>query len=118
MIGHTRHTCLLFAFLLALASASTQANAARRAVVIGIDSYEHIPKLYKARNDAKAMAQRLRDMQFEVIVLTDIGKVQFQKGWAEFLNSIEAGDTLLVYFAGHGIQVDGLNYLILKDTPG
>ena len=65
--------------LAGLAHISTPADAARRAIVIGIDGYEHIPRLNKARNDAKAMAQRLRDLHFEVIVLTDIGKVQFQK---------------------------------------
>ena len=92
------------------------ALAAKRAFVLGINAYEKVPKLQKAVNDGKAVSQLLQELQFKVTSFSDAGKATFQKGWGDFLNSLREGDTVLFYFAGHGVQLEGLNYLLLKDT--
>jgi hypothetical protein len=100
-----------------LSGTANAAHAAKRAFVVGVDAYDKVPKLTKARNDAGAIATALRAMQFEVVSVDDATKARFQKGWIDFLNSLQEGDTVLLYFAGHGVQIDGLNYLLVKDTP-
>jgi hypothetical protein len=91
--------------------------AAKRAFVVGINSYDKVPKLSRALNDSRAVAAALKDLGFEVTGLEDAGKAAFQKAWGGFLNDLQEGDTAFVYFAGHGIQLQGLNILLLKDTP-
>jgi hypothetical protein len=92
------------------------AHAAKRAFVLGIDAYDKVPKLSKAVNDGKAVATLLQELQFEVTSLSNANKSAFQQGWGDFLNSLKEGDTTLFYFAGHGVQLEGLNYLLVKDT--
>jgi hypothetical protein len=94
----------------------SSAFAAKRAFVLGINAYDKVPKLQKAVNDGKAVVQLLQELQFEVTSLSDVGKAAFQKSWGDFLNSLKEGDTVLFYFAGHGVQLEGLNYLLVKDT--
>jgi hypothetical protein len=91
--------------------------AANRAFVVGINSYDKGPKLSRAVNDGRAVATALRDLEFEVTSLQDVGKPAFQRAWSDFLNALQEGDTVFVYFAGHGIQLHGLNILLVKDTP-
>jgi hypothetical protein len=93
------------------------ALAAKRAFVVGINSYDKVPKLSRAVNDGRAVATALRDLEFEVTSLQDVGKPAFQRAWSDFLNALQEGDTVFVYFAGHGIQLHGLNILLVKDTP-
>jgi hypothetical protein len=94
----------------------SSAFAAKRAFVLGIDAYDKVPKLSKAVNDGKAIAQLLQELQFEVMSLSNASKAAFQQSWGDFLNALKEGDTILFYFAGHGVQLEGLNYLLVKDT--
>jgi uncharacterized protein YfaS (alpha-2-macroglobulin family) len=64
-------------------------------------------------NDAKAMAKALRECRFDVILKTDCNLEQMEAAVSEFGKRIRAGgEAALFYYAGHGIQVDGRNYLV------
>ena len=101
----------------ALALLAQVSHAEKRAFVVGGNIYDNLPPLRTAVNDAKAMDETLRAAGFTVTTLIDATRSQFGDRWREFLNALQPGDLVLVHFAGHGIQVDGGLYLLLKDTP-
>jgi hypothetical protein len=100
---------------LALPQAS---QADKKALVVGIDAYANLPKLSTAVKDASAVAKALQAANFAVVTLSEATVPHFADKWREFVDSLRAGDIAAFYFAGHGLQVDGANYLVLKDTPG
>ncbi len=83
----------------------------RWALVIGNGAYETAP-LNNAVNDARDMAQALRDMGFDVIESVNQNRRQMTDSIRIFGGKLKAGGVGLFYFAGHGMQVDGKNYLI------
>lgn len=87
-------------------------DEARVALVIGCDSYENTRKLENARADAKAIATLLKDVDFEVIELLDPSVEEVYEALEEFKKLAARAEVGLFYFAGHGIEVDGENYLI------
>ena len=114
------HHRLLCALLLAcaglLASAAwAQADGARRvALVIGNSSYTQGPLLNPV-NDARAMAKVLQSAGFTVILKTDVSQPEFLGALRDFGNRLKdggPGTAGLFYFAGHGMQVKGRNFLI------
>lgn len=68
--------------------------------------------------DAVAISKLLKDLGFRVELLKDTDRTEFDQKWSAFLSSVQPGDVVAFYFAGHGIQVDGANYLLPRDTPG
>ena len=100
---------------------SSVAMAQKRvALVIGIDRYDNLDtraQLKKARADAAAMADALRSVGFDVIHKEDATRSAFNSHWQDFLNKLAAGDTATFYFAGHGVELSGRNYLIPRDAP-
>lgn len=106
--------------LLALALSSAPA-ADRVAFVIGVDTYDHLAKdaqLEVAVEDAERMAATLRklDPPFDVTLLTDAKQDAAEEAYDEFLDAASGAECALVYFAGHGIEYFGTNYLIVRDT--
>ncbi|MEI6802795.1 MAG: caspase family protein [Burkholderiales bacterium] len=95
------------------ASASTQGinNAQRLALVIGNASYKEAP-LTNPVNDARAIGQALRDSGFTVILRENIDQRGMLAALREFGDRLRAGGTGLFYYAGHGMQIKGRNYLI------
>ena len=92
----------------------------RLALSVGIDVYDHLPgseQLKKAVNDARAMAATFRDLGFTAEVEENVPKLAFTRAWQRFLDRLEPGDTAAVFFAGHGVVVDGGNYLLPRDVP-
>ncbi|MGM5027810.1 caspase family protein [Tardiphaga sp. 862_B3_N4_1] len=98
---------------------STAALAeSRLALVIGQSSYRSIAPLPNPVNDAKAMAQMLGDAGFEVQSATDLSQTDLRARIAGFAANVSAKgpDTVaLVFYAGHGLQIDGENYLVPVD---
>jgi len=107
-------TALLLCIALLLA---TPLLAERRALVIGIDSYDNLTPLKKARNDARAMTAKLQSLGFQVITLEDANRRSFNQELSRFANQVERGDEVIFYFAGHGIEIEGRNYLLPADVP-
>lgn len=96
--------------------AQRQEQTKKIALVIGNAEYQHAGVLRNPLNDAQDMAQKLRELDFEVILLTDSSLRGMNEGLERFYNELRQGATALFYFAGHGIQYNGENYLIPVDA--
>ena len=94
------------------------AVAEKRAFVVGINAYTNVAALKKAVPDAVSMAKTLEADGFKVSHFDDVTLSEFNERWGDFLSSVSAGDSVAFYFAGHGVQVDTLNYLLPKGVPG
>lgn len=92
------------------------ANAKRVALVIGNAAYEHVPSLANPRNDADAVSASLERLDFEVIKGVDLSRLEFEEKVREFGRATRGAEIALLYYAGHGLQVDGKNYLAPTDT--
>jgi uncharacterized caspase-like protein len=89
----------------------------RVALVIGNSHYAHAPTLENPANDAAAVAALLRRSGFDrVQVREDVGVVELRRSIREFSEEAKTADIAVVYFAGHGIEVDGTNFLIPVDA--
>jgi hypothetical protein len=114
-----RGTALLPLLLLLLLCAATQAAAqeARRvALVIGNAAYQHTPRLANPGNDARRMAALLREAGIEVIEGLDLTRQQMDARLREFGDRLEGGAVGIFFYAGHGLQVAGENYLLPVDA--
>lgn len=90
----------------------------RRALVIGNDNYQSVPKLLNAREDAQAMARSLSDMGFQVQLELDLRERNMRAALRQFKSRVEGGDEVIIFFAGHGVQLAGTNYLLPVDITG
>lgn len=81
------------------------------ALVIGNADYEDASTLQNPANDAEDVAKKLEDGGFAVTKLTDASSKDMHKALKEFKKASEDGDVALFFFAGHGVQIDGVNYL-------
>jgi hypothetical protein len=91
----------------------------RVALVIGQSAYRAVVPLPNPANDAKAMVQLLGEAGFEVVTAADLSQTDLRRTVGEFAARIAAkgpDTTALVFYAGHGIQVDGENYLVPVDV--
>ncbi|MBZ0217509.1 MAG: caspase domain-containing protein [Fimbriimonadaceae bacterium] len=88
----------------------------RVALVIGNSAYQFDTELPNPRNDARAMAVMLSGMGFEVISGMDLTRHEFETKIREFVRAVEIADLSLFFYAGHGLQVDGQNYLVPTDA--
>ncbi|WP_022719711.1 caspase family protein [Rhodopseudomonas sp. B29] len=91
----------------------------RLALVIGQSAYKAVPALPNPVNDAKAIEQMLGEAGFEVTAASDLGQTQLREVVGDFAAKLagKGPDTVaLMFYAGHGIQVDGENYLIPVDV--
>ena len=89
----------------------------RSALVIGNSAYANKP-LRNPVNDATDMASLLKNLGFDVILKLDANLGQMEQGVDAFWGKLKKGGVGLFYFAGHGIQVNGKNYLIPVDFKG
>lgn len=107
---------LITLFYFVLLSASVAAQEKRLALVIGNSAYEHGGVLKNAENDANLMASTLSDLGFDVIKRTNAPKQVMESAILEFWRQLASYDVNLFYYAGHGIQVDGVNFLLPVDA--
>src|SRR6059058_4910776 len=89
----------------------------RVALVIGNNDYKNVPKLQKAVNDARTMGDALKQLGFSVMVAENQTRQQFSQTLLAFDNAVEAGDTAFFFYAGHGFEIAGQNYLLPTDVP-
>jgi uncharacterized caspase-like protein len=107
---------MIVAAALMVALTAAPAFAAKKvALVVGNAAYAEAP-LRNPVNDARAIARQLRGKGFEVLLRENVTKAQFTDAVADFGEKLAAGDTALFFFAGHGIQVQGRNYLLPVDA--
>ena len=86
-------------------------EAPRTALVIGNASYAYAP-LRNPVNDARAIASTLQELGFEVTLLEDAEQKEIKRAINKFGKTIRNGGVGLFYFSGHGMQIEGSNYLI------
>ena len=102
----------LAAFAVLCASA---AQARRVALVIGNDSYQSAAPLRNARADATAMSRALEAAGFRVTLRQDLTLKDMKDALRAFKAEISGGDEAVFVYSGHGIQIDGINYLVPID---
>jgi hypothetical protein len=106
---------LRLGIILLITFCAAQAEARRLALVIGNDDYEEQPRLQKAVGDAQAVGATLEALGFEVQVAKNLGLDEIDAHVSQFYNQIRQGDIVAFHFSGHGISVNGRNYLIPID---
>ena len=106
---------LLCTVALLPATSSMAANDDRVALVIGNDQYPSDP-LKNAVNDAQAVAKTLSDLGFKVMIKTNADYASMRGVAVEFAKVMEGATAAVFYYAGHGVQYRGQNYLIPTDA--
>ena len=85
----------------------------RVALVIGNSAYRGVPELINPKNDANAIAASLRNVGFDTVMqVADTTREKLIGALQVFANEAATADWAMVYYAGHGIEVSGRNYLI------
>ncbi|UFX48673.1 caspase family protein [Bradyrhizobium sp. 41S5] len=110
----------LSAALLAVAFVASAAPARaekRVALVIGNNDYRNVPKLQKAVNDARTMGDTLKQLGFNVMVAENLNRQAFSETLLAFDRAVEPGDTAFFFYAGHGFEIAGQNFLLPTDVP-
>ena len=107
----------IFAAAMACAGLLFQAETAvaegrKLALVVGNEAYENLPGLATPAADAQEMSKSLRDLGFEVTLLTDVGPEVFQAVLGSFAEQSKDAETVLFYYSGHAFQKDGVNHLV------
>src|SRR3984957_13956776 len=106
----------LMVFVAAVFASVAQAER-RIALVIGNSAYRNASPLPNTINDANAIATLFRSVGFEVVSSrNELGVLEFKRTVRDFLITAETADIAVVYYAGHGIEVNGANYLIPVDA--
>jgi tetratricopeptide (TPR) repeat protein len=97
---------------------TTIASQGRRiALVIGNSNYQNVIKLVNPKKDAELVAASLRNIGFATVtVLTDAPRAKLLEALHAFAEDAKAADWAVVYYAGHGVEVNGTNYLIPIDA--
>jgi Caspase domain len=111
-----RHRVFSAVLLLALQVIPAAAEK-KLALVIGINDYREIPKLEKAVGDAQAIGQTLSGLGYEVTTALDMDRRGLNLALSKLYASVDPGDTVLVHYSGHGVQIENDNYLLPADVP-
>src|SRR6185437_904766 len=113
-----RLVSLKFAAVALLLTLAAPAHAEKRvALVIGNNDYRNVSKLQKAVNDARTMGEALKQLGFSVMVAENQSRAQFAQSLLAFDNAVGPGDTAFFFYAGHGFEIAGQNYLLPTDVP-
>jgi uncharacterized caspase-like protein len=106
---------LLFCAIIGLGW-NTAAMARRAALIIGNSAYTTTSALPNPGNDARLIAEAARKAKFDVILVHDLGKDAFDKALRDFRAQADGAEVALIYFAGHGIEAGGTNWLLPVDA--
>jgi hypothetical protein len=108
---------LIFSIVVVTFLTAASAMAERRlALVVGNSAYRNTPSLVNPKNDAGAMAEALKRLGFNVIRGIDLSANEMRQTVRQFAVALQSADVALFYYAGHGLQVNGQNYLVPVDA--
>src|SRR5450759_5737547 len=111
-------TALAFGLAASLLAFAAPAYAEKRiALVVGNNDYKHVPKLQKAVNDARTMGDTLKQLGFNVMVAENQTRQAFSESLLAFDRAVGPGDTAFFFYAGHGFEIAGQNFLLPTDVP-
>ena len=103
--------------VIGILASSNVAKAERRvAFVVGNGAYKNVAQLPNPQIDAKSMAGVLRNVGFDVVEGTNLTRDQMTERLLEFGKKAQGADVAVFFYAGHGIAVDGTNYLLPVDA--
>lgn len=109
----------LLAIVALLCCIATPALAEKRvALVIGVGAYQWVGQLANPVSDAKLVAKSLRSANFEVTEVLNPDYSQLTQALAVFRHNVEGADVAIVYYAGHGVEVNGANWLLPTSAKG
>ncbi len=108
---------LCFLVIGVLFSAAPVFASKKVALVIGNDHYQNVPGLEKAISDASTIASVLSQTGFEVLQANDASRRATNQKIHEFISRVDPGDVAMFYYAGHGVEIRGQNYLLPVDVP-
>jgi hypothetical protein len=113
----TAATAAVLGLSLLLVSALSAHAERRVALVVGNSAYQHTDYLPNPIKDAKAMAEKFKQAGFEVVTTAyDNENLQFKRAIRHFEDIATGADIAVVFYAGHGIEIGGVNYLIPVDA--
>ena len=104
-------SCLLVAGVTAAAPGKAQV-----ALVVGIGAYQNAPPLPNPPNDARALAESLKKLGFQVELAVDPDKARLEQAIKRFGDQLQGAKVGLFFYAGHGLQVNGRNFLVPADA--
>lgn len=94
---------------------ATASHLVRLALVIGDSNYSSLPKLVNPANDARSIADLLRKIGFSTKLVLDASELDLRREVRKFANDTAKADIAFVFYAGHGAQVSGENYVLPVD---
>ncbi len=109
----------IFTACIVLFAAAMTANASTErkiALVIGNGAYMHAAPLANPVNDAKAMTSKLQSLGFETYTGFDLDKIGMERLLRDFSRASRSSDVNIFFYAGHGMAVEGVNYLVPVDA--
>lgn len=107
-------------FLLLLSVLSWNAHAKRLAFVVGIAQYENLHQTYQLKNptnDSAAIFHTLKNLNYASDHHINLTRSEFYTAYTKFLDKVNKGDSVVIFLSGHGMEIDGQNYLLPKDSP-
>src|SRR5262245_12617059 len=108
---------IFWAMLLCLFGASPAMADKRVALVIGNSAYQHATRLANPVNDAAAVTEMFRSAQSAVVESKrDLNNAEMRRTLRDFADKSRDADMAVVYYAGHGIEIEGQNYLLPVDA--
>lgn len=117
MISAMGRLVILAVAFMGLLLLNADAQPERRvALVIGNGTYAEAGTLTNPVNDALDIAGKLRSIGFDVIEGNDLGKRELERKIGEFSDALQGAGVGLFYYAGHGLQVEGRNYIVPVDA--
>lgn len=104
--------------LLAACAGSSRQATPRLALVIGNGAYDHVVPLKNSLHDAADVCSSLRNLGFKTLCHLNVrDRAEFDARVQDYVNQLDAGTAGVVYYAGHGVQAGGHNYLIPTQVP-
>jgi len=108
--------CFALGFVVAFGLfVEARASEQRVALVIGNGAYRSVPELDNSRNDADDISEQLKRVGFTVIDGRDLDRAAMYAALGRFAQRVRGTDAGLVYYSGHGLQINGQNYLVPID---
>jgi caspase domain-containing protein len=105
------------AAILSMAFAPDARAEKRVALVVGNSSYQNVPQLPNPSRDANSVAQLFKDAGFDTVdVAINVGNLEFKRAIRKFEADSDQADIAVVYYAGHGLEIGGTNFLIPVDA--
>jgi len=111
-----KHLLLIFSLSFISLTGISQNDEKRIALIIGNSDYKNGNKLNNPENDADLMSEVLTSLNFETLKITNASESKMDSAIEQFSKMLPDYNIALFYYAGHGLEVDGINYLIPTDA--